>query len=245
MINQVTLVGRLTKDPELRTTNDGILVTHVTLAVNRHFKNQNGEIEADFVQCTLWRKTAENTARFCRKGSVIGITGRIQSRHYDNNDGKRVYVTEVVAETVQFLGKRVTANAPVAVPQPQPLRQAAGGSNSGTETNSAAGASAPQQSGSSAVAVATQSASAQGNAAVGTVATVADSPPQQDSTHTSTSQPLREAVDTTASLPQREAHGFTVAQASSDQSSAAAISAVMAMSESGHGAQSDSADPPF
>lgn len=245
MINQVTLVGRLTKDPELRTTNDGILVTHVTLAVNRHFKNQNGEIEADFVQCTLWRKTAENTARFCRKGSVIGITGRIHSRHYDNNEGKRVYVTEVVAETVQFLGKRVTANAPVAVPQPQPLRQAAGGSNSGADTNSAAEA-VSLQSASGPVAAATQSASAQDHAAVGAVAAVAaDSPPQQDSTHTSTSQPLREAVDTTASLPQREAHGFTVAQATSDQSSAAAVSAVMAMSESSHGAQPDSADLPF
>lgn len=112
MINQVTLVGRLTKDPELRATTDGVPVTHITLAVNRHYKNQQGQIEADFVQCTLWRKAAENTSLYCRKGSVVGITGRIQSRHYDNHEGKRVYVTEVVAESVQFLGKKVTETVP-------------------------------------------------------------------------------------------------------------------------------------
>ena len=125
MINQVTLVGRLTKDPEIRVTNEGIPVTHLTLAVNRHFKNQNGQIDADFVQCTLWRKAAENTAQFCRKGSVVGITGRIQTRNYENNEGRRVYVTEVVAEGVQFLGKRVTesehGSIPVPVPEPVPV----------------------------------------------------------------------------------------------------------------------------
>lgn len=106
MINQVTLVGRLTKDPELKVTGEGTYVTNVTLAVNRHYRNQNGVIDADFVQCTLWRKTAENTAQYCKKGSVIGITGRIQTRHYENHEGKKVYVTEVVAESVQFLGKK-------------------------------------------------------------------------------------------------------------------------------------------
>lgn len=106
MINQVTLVGRLTKDPELKRTAEGTSVTNVTLAVNRHYRNQQGEIDADFVQCTLWKKTAENTARYCRKGSLIGITGRIQTRFYDNQEGKRVYVTEVYAETVRFLDQK-------------------------------------------------------------------------------------------------------------------------------------------
>lgn len=106
MINQVTLVGRLTKDPDLRLTPEGTHVVNLTLAVNRQFKNQNGEYEADFVQCTLWRKTAENTANYCRKGSIIGITGKIHTRNYTNPEGKRVYITEVVAETVQFLSRR-------------------------------------------------------------------------------------------------------------------------------------------
>jgi single-strand DNA-binding protein len=106
MINQVTLVGRLTKDPDLRLTPEGTHVVNLTLAVNRQFKNQNGEYEADFVQCTLWRKTAENTANYCRKGSIIGITGRIHTRNYTNPEGKRVYITEVVAENVQFLSRR-------------------------------------------------------------------------------------------------------------------------------------------
>lgn len=106
MINQVTLVGRLTRDPELRMTSEGTPVTHVTLAVSRQFRNHNGEIDADFVQCTLWKKNAENTAQYCRKGSVVGITGRIQTRNYENNEGKKVYVTDVVAETVRFLSAK-------------------------------------------------------------------------------------------------------------------------------------------
>lgn len=108
MINQVTLVGRLTRDPELRKTSDGLPVTTVTLAVSRQFRNQQGEIEADFVQCTIWKKAAENTVQYCRKGSVVGVTGRLQTRHYDNKEGKRVYVTEVVAESIQFLGAKPT-----------------------------------------------------------------------------------------------------------------------------------------
>lgn len=112
MINQVTLVGRLTKDPELKFTPDGTPVTHVTLAVNRQYRNHNGEVDTDFVQCTLWRKTAENTVTYCRKGSVVGITGRIQTRHYDNPDRKRVYITEVVAETVRFLSSKPLSDKP-------------------------------------------------------------------------------------------------------------------------------------
>jgi single-strand DNA-binding protein len=106
MINQVTLVGRLTRDPELKKTTDGTAVTHITLAVNRPFRNHNGEFETDFVQCTIWRKAAENTCQYCRKGAVVGVTGRLQSRNYDNKEGKRVYVTEVVTETIRFLSAR-------------------------------------------------------------------------------------------------------------------------------------------
>jgi single-strand DNA-binding protein len=104
MVNQVILVGRLTKDPELRYTADGTAVANVTLAVSRNFRNSAGEIDTDFVNCTLWRKTAENTANYCRKGSIVGVTGRIQTRFYDNQEGRRIYVTEVVAESVQFMG---------------------------------------------------------------------------------------------------------------------------------------------
>jgi len=104
MINQVILVGRLTKDPELRYTADGSAVANVTLAVNRNFRNADGVVDTDFVKCTLWRKIAENTANYCRKGSIIGVMGRIQTRNYENQEGKRVYVTEVVAESVRFMG---------------------------------------------------------------------------------------------------------------------------------------------
>ncbi|WP_409303160.1 single-stranded DNA-binding protein [Peribacillus sp. SCS-155] len=106
MINQVTLVGRLTRDPELRYTPEGKAVVNVTLAVNRNFRNASGEYDADFVQCTIWQRTAENTAQYCRKGSIIGITGRIQTRSYDNQEGRKVYVTDVVAESVRFVGQR-------------------------------------------------------------------------------------------------------------------------------------------
>jgi single-strand DNA-binding protein len=119
MINQVTIVGRLTRDPELRKTSEGLSVTSITLAVSRQFRNQHGEIEADFVQCTLWKKAAENTAQYCRKGSVVGITGRLNSRHYDNKEGKRVYVTEVVAESIQFLGAK--PNSTPLEPPPVPV----------------------------------------------------------------------------------------------------------------------------
>lgn len=108
MINQVTLVGRLTRDPELKLTQEGTSLVNVVLAVNRNFKNQSGEYETDFVSCTFWRKVAEITAQYCRKGSLVGIMGRIQSRSYDNQEGKRVYVTEVIAEYVRFLDQKKT-----------------------------------------------------------------------------------------------------------------------------------------
>lgn len=106
MMNRVVLVGRLTKDPELRYTPSGVAVATFTIAVNRTFSNQQGEKEADFINCVVWRKPAENVANFLKKGSLAGVDGRIQTRSYDGQDGKRVYVTEVVAESVQFLEPR-------------------------------------------------------------------------------------------------------------------------------------------
>jgi len=103
MMNRVILVGRLTKDPELRYTPSGVAVATFTLAVNRTFTNQSGEREADFINVVVWRKQAENVANFLKKGSQAGVDGRLQSRSYEGQDGKRVYVTEVVAESVQFL----------------------------------------------------------------------------------------------------------------------------------------------
>jgi single-strand DNA-binding protein len=106
MTNRAVLVGRLTKDPELRFTPNGIAVTTFTLAVNRPFKNVNGEQEADFINIVVWKKAAENVANYTSKGSLVAIDGRIQTRSYENKDGQRVYVTEVVAESVQFLGTK-------------------------------------------------------------------------------------------------------------------------------------------
>lgn len=109
MINRVVLVGRLTRDPELRYTANGIAVTHFTLAVNRTFTNQQGEREADFINCVVWRKAAENVANYLKKGSLAGVDGRLQTRSYENNEGRRVYITEVVADSVQFLEPRSAA----------------------------------------------------------------------------------------------------------------------------------------
>ncbi|MEK3979461.1 single-stranded DNA-binding protein [Psychrobacillus sp. FSL K6-2836] len=106
MINRVVLVGRLTKDPELRYTPSGVAMARFTLAVNRTFSNQSGEREADFINCVVWRKQAENTANYLKKGSLAGVEGRIQTGSYEGQDGKRVYTTDVVADSVQFLEPR-------------------------------------------------------------------------------------------------------------------------------------------
>ena len=103
MINRVILVGRLTKDPEYRQTPSGVSVTTFTLAVNRSFTNSQGEREADFINVVVFRKQAENVSKYLSKGSLAGVDGRIQSRSYENNEGRRVFVTEVVADNVQFL----------------------------------------------------------------------------------------------------------------------------------------------
>lgn len=103
MMNRTVLVGRLTKDPELRYTPSGVPCATFVLAVNRTFTNQEGERQADFINIVVWRKVAENAAKFLKKGSLCGVDGRIQTRNYEGQDGKRVYVTEVLAESVQFL----------------------------------------------------------------------------------------------------------------------------------------------
>lgn len=106
MINNVVLVGRTTKDPELRYTPSNVAVATFSLAVNRNFKDANGEREVDFINCVIWRQQAENLANRAKKGALIGITGRIQTRSYENQQGQRVYVTEVVAENFQMLESR-------------------------------------------------------------------------------------------------------------------------------------------
>lgn len=103
MINSVVLVGRMVKDADLRYTAQGQAVATFSLAVNRNFKSQNGEREADFISCVIWRKQAENLANWAKKGTLVGIEGRIQTRNYENSQGQRVYVTEVVAESFQVL----------------------------------------------------------------------------------------------------------------------------------------------
>lgn len=103
MINNVVLVGRLTKDLDLRYTSNGTAVATFSIAVNRSFTNQNGQRDADFINCVIWRKLAESMANFTRKGSLVGIEGHIQTRSYDNQQGQKVYVTEVVVESFSLL----------------------------------------------------------------------------------------------------------------------------------------------
>ena len=106
MINNVTLIGRLTRDAELRYTPSNIATAQFNIACNRNFKNSNGEYDADFINCVMWREQAERFCNWTRKGMLVAIAGRIQTRNYENNDGKRVYMTEVVAENFQVLEKR-------------------------------------------------------------------------------------------------------------------------------------------
>ena len=103
MINRTVLVGRLTRDPELRVSQNNVSVTTFNLAVNRPFTSKDGEQQADFINCVTFRKQAENVNQYVRKGSLVGIDGRIQTRNYENKEGQRVYVTEVVCDSVQFL----------------------------------------------------------------------------------------------------------------------------------------------
>ena len=103
MLNRVVLVGRMVRDPELRRTGNGTPVASFTIAMNRNFAAQNGERQADFIPCVVWNKAAENTARYCSKGSLVGVEGRLQSRSYQDNNGNNRTVIEVVCDSVQFL----------------------------------------------------------------------------------------------------------------------------------------------
>lgn len=120
MINRVVLTGRLTRDVDLRYTQGGDAVATFNLAVDRRFTNQQGEREADFVSCVIWRKSAENFANFFHKGSLVGIEGRIQTRNYENKQGQRVYVTEVIVDNFSFLEpKKSTGNGSYQNNRPQ------------------------------------------------------------------------------------------------------------------------------
>lgn len=126
MINRAVLVGRLTKDPEFRTTPNGVNVATFTLAVNRTFTNANGEREADFINVVVYRKQADNVNNYLSKGQLAGVDGRIQSRSYENQEGRRIFVTEIVADSVQFLEPK---NNNQQNNQPQQRGQAPAGNN--------------------------------------------------------------------------------------------------------------------
>lgn len=110
MLNRAILTGRLTRDPELRYTTSGTAVVQAAIAVDRQFKNQQGEREADFINLVIWRKAAENFANFTHKGSLVGIDGRIQTRTYENKQGQRVYVTEINVDNFSLLEPRQENN---------------------------------------------------------------------------------------------------------------------------------------
>lgn len=119
MINRVVLVGRMTRDPELRRTPQGDAVTSFTLAVNRNYTSRDGQQQADFINCVVWRKPAENVERYCSKGSLVGVEGRVQTRSYDNAQGQKVYVVEVLCDSVQFLETRAARERTQSQPQMQ------------------------------------------------------------------------------------------------------------------------------
>ena len=103
MINRAVICGRLVRDPELRRTSNGTPVTSFTVAVNRTFKNSDGQQEADFLNCVAWNKTAEIVDQYCSKGNLVGVEGRLQSRSYQDNQGNNRTVVEIIADQVQFM----------------------------------------------------------------------------------------------------------------------------------------------
>ncbi len=110
MLNQIVLVGRIVKTPELRTTENGKKTATVTLAVPRNYKNMNGEYDTDFLDCTLWTNVAENTAEYCQSGDMVGVKGRLQTRIITSEDGSKKKKTEIVAEKVTFLAQSPNNN---------------------------------------------------------------------------------------------------------------------------------------
>ena len=105
MLNQIVLVGRLVRDPELKETENGINLTRITLAIPRSYKHTNGEYETDFIDCTLWRGIAQNTVEYCKQGDIVGVKGRVESSVYEK-EGKKVYAMNVIAEKVTFLSSK-------------------------------------------------------------------------------------------------------------------------------------------
>lgn len=105
MLNQIVLVGRLTKDPEVKNVDDTKSVSNITLAVPRNFKNADGEYETDFIDITLWNGVANNTAEYCKKGDIVGVKGRMQTSSYEKDDGTKVSKLDVIAEKVTFLSQ--------------------------------------------------------------------------------------------------------------------------------------------
>lgn len=118
-MNKVILVGNLTKDVELTTTNSGIAVARFSLAVQRPFKNENGENETDFPNCVVWRNQAENLKKYCHKGDKIGVVGSVQTRSYESTDGIKKYVTEILAESVEFINTKKDDSKPEAQKEPK------------------------------------------------------------------------------------------------------------------------------
>ncbi len=102
-MNSVTLVGRITADPEIKELNDGTKRTNITIAVQRNYKNASGEYETDFIKCVLWNGTAEATFNYCHKGDIVGIKGRLQTRNYENENKEKKYVQEVLTEKITFI----------------------------------------------------------------------------------------------------------------------------------------------
>ena len=132
-MNKVVLIGRLTKDPELRYTQGGTAVANFTLAVNRRFANQSGEREADFINCVAWQKTAEFVANYFKKGQQMAMEGRIQVSVYDGNDGQKRWKTEIIAEQIEFVGSKSNGS-----------NDNKAGSNGSANTGSGSGYSDPQ-----------------------------------------------------------------------------------------------------
>ena len=106
MLNQVVLVGRLTKEAEVKELEEGKKVGHINLAIPRAFKNADGVYETDFIDCTLWNGVASSVLEYCKKGDIVGVKGRLQTANYENEDGTKVYKLELVAEKVTFLSSR-------------------------------------------------------------------------------------------------------------------------------------------
>ena len=110
MLNQIVIIGRLVRNPEIKEAENGIKYTNITLAVPRNFKNSNGEYESDFIDCKLWNGIAENASEYCHKGDLLGVKGRVETRVYEPKEDEKKYITEVIAEKITFLSSKKADN---------------------------------------------------------------------------------------------------------------------------------------